>query len=230
MRRLDAPAVDLELRLTTTEAGADATALLGQVGVGAAAQAGQAIAQQRQLDLGLALQRVRVLGEDVEDHRGAVDGGAPEQLLQVELLGRAQLVVEHDGVGVDLEAQLAQLLGLALADEPRVVGVVALLHQAGHDVGAGRVDQRGQLVEAGLRRLLVGAGERDADDDDALADRALDERRAERLVVWVAHGRSTVGTAPGVGTSERPEPEAVMLVRSLDDWRAHAAGTSIEPT
>ena len=82
----------------------------GQLGVGAAAQAGQAVAQQGQLDLGLALERVGVLGEDVEDHRGAVDGRAPEQLLQVVLLGRAELVVEHDGVGVDREAQLVQLL------------------------------------------------------------------------------------------------------------------------
>ena len=84
----DAPAVDLELGLAATEPGADAAALLGQLGVGAAAQPGQAVAQQGQLDLGLALERVGVLGEDVEDHRGAVDRRAAEQLLQVVLLGR----------------------------------------------------------------------------------------------------------------------------------------------
>ena len=66
-------------------------------------------------------ERVGVLGEDVEDHGGAIDGGAPEQTFQVVLLCWGQLVVEHDGVGVDGEAQLVQLLGLALADEPGAV-------------------------------------------------------------------------------------------------------------
>ena len=87
----------------------------------APAESRQAVAQQRQLDLRLALERVGVLPEDVEDHRRAVDRGAAEQLLEVVLLGGRQLVVEHDGVGIDAEADLAQLLGLALADEPRVV-------------------------------------------------------------------------------------------------------------
>ena len=54
-----------------------------------APEAGQPVAEQGQLDLGLALLAVGVLGEDVEDHRGAVDGGAAEQLLEVALLGRA---------------------------------------------------------------------------------------------------------------------------------------------
>ena len=89
------------------EPGADAAALLRQLGGGAAAQPGQAVAQQGQLDLRLALEGVGVLGEDVEDHRGAVDRRAPEQLLQVVLLRRRELVVEHDRVGVDGQAQLA---------------------------------------------------------------------------------------------------------------------------
>jgi hypothetical protein len=69
----DAPPVDLELGLATTEAGTHAAALLGQVGVLAAPQSRQPVPQQRQLDLCLALERVCVLAEDVEDHRGAVD-------------------------------------------------------------------------------------------------------------------------------------------------------------
>ena len=123
----DAPAVDLEPRLAAAEAHADAAALLGEPGRRAAAQSGQAIAQQGQLDLRATFERVGVLGEDVEDHRRAVDRRAAEQALQVVLLGRGQLVVEHDGVGVDGEAQLAQFLGLALADEPRAIGDVAAL-------------------------------------------------------------------------------------------------------
>ena len=57
-------------------------------------------AEQRQLHLRLALGAAGVLGEDVEDHRGPVDGGAPEQLLQVAVLRRGQVVVEHDRVRV----------------------------------------------------------------------------------------------------------------------------------
>ena len=79
-----------------------------------APQPGQPVAELGQLDLGLALLAVGVLGEDVEDHRGAVDGGAAEELLEVALLGRAQLVVEHDGVGVDRIGDLAQLPALPL--------------------------------------------------------------------------------------------------------------------
>jgi hypothetical protein len=42
-----------------------------------APQPGQAVAQLRQLDLGPALGGAGVLGEDVEDHLGAADGGRP---------------------------------------------------------------------------------------------------------------------------------------------------------
>jgi hypothetical protein len=81
-----APAVDLELRLARST-GADATGLLRE-GAPAAAQARQAVAQQGQLDLRLSFLAAGVLGEDVEDHRRAVDGRASEDLLEVALLRR----------------------------------------------------------------------------------------------------------------------------------------------
>ena len=84
----DAPAVDLELGLAGTTRCRCRAALLAEA-VAPAAEAGQPVAQLGQLDLGLALLAVGVLGEDVEDHRGAVDGRAAEQLLEVALLGRA---------------------------------------------------------------------------------------------------------------------------------------------
>ena len=178
---LDAATVDLELRLART-AGADAGAarrrhaagLLRQL-LAPAAQARQPVAQQRQLDLGLALLARGVLGEDVEDHRGAVDGRAPEQLLEVVLLRRRQLVVEDDRVAVDLEADLAQLLGLALADVVRGVGRVAALHDAGDLVGAGGVDQLRQLVERRVDVVGRRVAEGDADEDDLLPEGPLDE-------------------------------------------------------
>ena len=226
-------AVDLQPGLATAEAHADAAPLLGQLGGGAAPQPRQPVAEQGQLDLRLALQRVGVLGEDVEDHGRAVDGGATEQLLQVVLLARGQLVVEHDGVGVDLEAQLVQLGRLALADEPGVVGVVAPLHQPADDVGAGGVDQRLQLVQAGLGRLVVAARERHADDDDPFPHAALDQRGAKGFVVGVAHGRgiSIVATyvagpvsvaCPGCGRSSATiaSPPSMCTTSSPSSGRA----------
>ena len=99
-----------------------------------------------------------------------------------------QLVVEHDRVGVEGEAQFVQLGGLALADEPGVIGVIPALDQSTHLVGSGSVDERSQLVEARLGVLVIGAGERDADEHDPLADGAFDEGCAEGFGVRVAHG------------------------------------------
>ena len=92
---LDAAAVDLELGLAGTAgadpgaAGRDMPPACWDSARALAAEARQPVAEQGQLDLRLALLAVGVLGEDVEDHRGAVDGGAAEQLLEVALLGRA---------------------------------------------------------------------------------------------------------------------------------------------
>ena len=137
---------------------------------------GQPVAQQRELDLRLALGAARVLGEDVEDHRGAVDRRAAEQPLEVALLGGGERLVEHDGVGVDGEAQLVQLGDLALAEVGGGVRRVAALHEPREHVGARGVDEQGELVEPGLDVVGVVPGEDDADEHDALADGALDER------------------------------------------------------
>ena len=188
----EAPAVDLELGLAGA-AGADATRLLAERRA-PAAQPGQAVAQQCELDLGLALGAPGVLGEDVEDHRGPVDGGAAEELLEVAVLRRRQLVVEDDGVGVELPAQSGDLLGLAPADEGGGVGRVAPLHHAAHDVGARAVDQLRQLVEVLVDQLGGQAGEDDADEDDPLPERALDERPGQITVI--VHRTSTTLVTP----------------------------------
>ena len=65
-------------------------------------------------------------------------------------------MLEDDGVGVQGEADLAQLLHLARAEERRRVGGVATLHDARDDVGAGGVDEQRQLVELVIE-LLLGA-------------------------------------------------------------------------
>jgi hypothetical protein len=101
----EATAVDLQLGLARAS-GPDAAGLLGQRDA-PPPQPGKAVAEKGQLHLSLALEGVGILGEDVEDHRRAVDGGAAQDLLQIALLGRAQLVVEHHRVRVHLERQPA---------------------------------------------------------------------------------------------------------------------------
>jgi hypothetical protein len=135
----DQPApVHLELGLSGP-AGADATRLLAERRP-APAQPGQPVAQDGQLDLCLAFGAAGVLGEDVEDDGSAVDRRPPEELLEVAMLGRAQLVVEDDGVGIEAAAQRGDLLRLALADEGGRVGRIATLHDTTDDIGAGAVD------------------------------------------------------------------------------------------
>ncbi len=60
----------------------------------------EVVLELSQLDLELALGGVRVVGEDVEDHRGAVDHGHAERLLEVALLPRRELVVDGNEVRV----------------------------------------------------------------------------------------------------------------------------------
>ena len=127
---LQTPAVDFELRFTgTTRTDESAVAALLRQRLAASLEPRQPVAQQREFDLRLAFERARVLGEDVEDHVGAIDGRAPEDLLEVALLRRRQFVVEHDRVGVDGLGQLVQLVGLALADVGRGIGRVAALQR-----------------------------------------------------------------------------------------------------
>ena len=98
-----------------------------------AAHPREVVLQLRQLDLELALRGGGVRGEDVEDHRGAVDHCQPELLLEVALLTRAELVVAGDHVRVAL---LRGALGLCELARPEVaVGVrlLAALHQLPHD-------------------------------------------------------------------------------------------------
>ena len=74
----------------------------------AAAQARQPVAQLRELDLHRAFLARRVLGEDVEDQRDAVDDVDREQLLEVALLRGRELVVEDHDVDVERVRRLAR--------------------------------------------------------------------------------------------------------------------------
>ena len=171
--RLDAATVDFELRLTGTAvadqsaACATAGALLAELEA-ATAQTREAVAELRQLHLHHALLAARVLGEDVEDQRDAVDDVDLEQLLEVALLRGRELVVEHDEVDVERLGELLQLLGLARADVGGGVGRVAPLQHELDGVGAGGVDEQRELVERRLRGLGVARADARAHEQRAL--------------------------------------------------------------
>ena len=155
--RLDAPAVDLELRLTGTTvadqpAARTATGTLLAELLAPAAQAREPVAELGQLHLHHALLALGVLGEDVEDQRDAVDHVDREQLLEVALLRGRELVVEHDEVDVERVGELLQLLGLARADVGRGVGRVASLQHELDRIRAGGVDEQRELLERRLAR------------------------------------------------------------------------------
>jgi hypothetical protein len=101
----EASTVGFELGLARSP-GPDATGLLGERPA-RSTKSRQPVLQEGQLNLRLALGGAGVLGEDVEDHRGPVDRGAPEDLLEVALLRRREIVFEDHGVRIECETDLA---------------------------------------------------------------------------------------------------------------------------
>jgi len=169
----DPAPIDLQLGLARAP-GSDATGLLAERAA-RATQAGQAVTELCQLDLGAARQAAGVLGEDVEDHRGAVQRRPLQDRLEVALLGRGELVVENDGVCVVLLGEVAYLDRLAAADVRGDVRGVAVLEHPGHRVGSGRVDQSGQLVHRGVDLVGVFSAQCHACQHDAFTERTVDE-------------------------------------------------------
>ncbi len=135
----ESASIHLELGLARSPR-ADTASLLGERTTGAA-KSGQPVLQKRELDLGLAFGRASVLGEDVQNDRGSVDRGASEDLLQVALLSRREVVLEDHRVRVDRQTDLAQLVDLSRTEERGGIGSVTTLNDARHHVGAGGVNQ-----------------------------------------------------------------------------------------
>ena len=108
-----------------------------------------------------------MLGEDVEDQRSAVDHLDLDDVLELPQLTGRQLTVADHRVGTCCDNNVAQLLGLAGADEGRSIGRVTALNQSFQDLRPGGLRQRLQLLQRGLR-LLERPGRPDADQDDPL--------------------------------------------------------------
>ena len=171
----DAPPVGLQLGLTGTthtHAAAGAAAPAGTTGLPGqrltpTAQSGQQVLQLGQLDLRLTFLALGVLGEDVEDQRGAVDDLDLGALLQVAQLRRGQLTVTDDRVGAGGEHHRAKIVDLAAADVRGRVGSGTTLDEPFEHLRTGGLGQRGEL---GQRVFRVGDGAfgPDAHQDDPL--------------------------------------------------------------
>lgn len=166
------PAVGLDLALARAP-GADPAAEALEVGP-EAPHAGHVVFELGQLDLQLALGGVGVVGEDVEDHRGAVDHRDAERRLQVALLARQQLVVAGDHVGVGGQDFGFQLFQATAAEVAVGIRLGALLggDADGFDAGGSQ-----QLLQLG-QRLAVLAAVDDPDRQRPLFRAPIDDPRS----------------------------------------------------
>ena len=199
------PAVDLELGLARSTR-ADPRALLAELET-TAAQTRQPVAELRELDLYRAFLARRVLGEDVEDERDAIDDVDREQLLEIALLGGRQLVVEDDDVDVERFRDGPQLLRLALADVGGGVGRAPALQLRVHRFRARGVGEQGELLERHLRLFHRRGAVRGAHQQGALAHATeVDLGRSETaalatLVRARRFGHEACPTGRSAGTS-----------------------------
>ena len=157
----------------------------------------QVVLELGQLDLELALGRVGVVGEDVEDHRGAVDHRHPQRRLQVALLARRQLVVAGDHVGVAGGDLLLQLGELAAAEVAVGVGRRPLLDRLARGRHPGGAQQ---LLQLGERVALARGRRRSRSPAPAGAPAGSRRRRRSRRSASACCGRfSNVALDPIVG-------------------------------
>jgi hypothetical protein len=132
----DHAAVEFDLLFARAAAHAGAAGLAFQVRP-APHQPRAEVLQAGQLDLQLAFVAARALREDLQDQQGAVVDRQAEVALEVALLRRAERLVEQHLGGAVLLGQRLDLVGLALADEQRGVGRLALGGDAGDGLQAG---------------------------------------------------------------------------------------------
>ena len=166
----DAATVEFDLRLTGP-ARADsgtacdtATGLPGQR-LTPTAQTRQEVFELGEFDLGLAFAGFRVLGEDVEDERDAVDDLDLDDVLESAPLAGGEFGVDDHGVGADAGDDIGEFGGLALAEVGTWVRLVAALDERVEDFGTGCFGQGCEFADRVLGFGLGGVP--DAGEDDA---------------------------------------------------------------
>ena len=126
---------------------------------------GHEVAHLGQFHLKLRLSGPGAQGEDVQNEAAAVDDLLVQQLAQGPGLHGAQVHVEDDCLGLALVGQGLQLLDLSRPDEGAGVQPWPVLEHPAHHLGAGRVGQGGQFIQALLFLLTRGAGQHHAHDN-----------------------------------------------------------------
>jgi hypothetical protein len=113
---------------------------------------GEVVLELRELDLELALGAARVVGEDVEDDRRAVDHRHAERLLEVALLAWHELVIARHEVGAGVGDRPPQLGQLSAAEVAVGIGALPALDKLTGDRHAGRPQQLAQLAQIRFAR------------------------------------------------------------------------------
>ncbi len=121
-----------------------------------------------------------MLSEDVQDDGFPVDHVDPQHLLEVALLAGCELVIEHRHIDVEGLDEAGQFLRFPLPDQHGGVELDPALELDLDRIGAGRVDQQRQLLEAGLGRRHVTFLGQDPHQQGALAyDLEVGDRRSQ---------------------------------------------------
>ena len=113
-------------------------------------QVGDLVARQGQLHLEARLRRDRPPLEDLHDDERPVPDRRPRELLQRALLHGGKPLVDDDVTGRPREAEQADFLRLAPADQAGGVGGLPALHDAPQNLYAQGAQQQRQLVEGAL--------------------------------------------------------------------------------
>ncbi len=147
-------AVQFQLGFTGTAAGATAAATAAALTAQALAhalQAGQAVAQQGQLGLQLALVGHGAAAENLQDEHGAVDDfHAAQRCGDVADLASGQFTVKHGALGPQLCCGRSGFFQLAAAQHDAGLRRLALLGDFGHGLHVVGLTQRSQLGKAAL--------------------------------------------------------------------------------
>lgn len=143
---VDKSAVGFELLFTRALTAADATLDAFQV----SPHPGQSrphVQQLRQFHLQLRFVRPGMRRKDIEDHLATVHDLCTGLLFNVLALRGAEVIVEHDQVGIATSDQLFQFDKFAATDVCAGVRLVPYLHQVSDNFGAGRFRQAPHFIE-----------------------------------------------------------------------------------
>jgi len=118
-------------------------------------EAWQHVVQLRQFDLQLAFSCARVARKNVEDQLSAIDDSSLDDLFNIALLGRTEIVVEQENVGVHGGCRAGYFFKFARADQGRWIGPVAALQDLAYNLGPGTLRQGTEFCQ-GLVGIELG--------------------------------------------------------------------------